>query len=113
MKLTIKVRQFLLVSDQANLLLMTLIALVVSDGILTNFLINERLATEANPLLRSWAGQDYFPAIKLAGGFVAALLLWSLYRKHPRLSHIVLISGVVLYTIIVYWNLLAFAVAVL
>ncbi len=110
---TVKKQRYSLFSNQLNLLLATLIIVVVADGILTNFLINERLATEFNPFLRSLAGQDIFPAVKLAGGLIAALLLVSLSRKHPQLSRAVTISGVVLYTAVVYWNLLAFGLALL
>src|SRR3990172_2523131 len=101
MKLSRKQHRYFLVSNQINLLLFTLITLVVADGVLTNFLINKELAFEANPLMRGLAGQEYFPAIKLAGGFLAAAILWSLSRKHRRLTRVVTISAVFLYTAIV------------
>ena len=108
-----KTERYHLVSNQINLLLITLITLVVADGVITNFLINEGLATEANPLLNRWVGQDYFPAIKLAGGFLAAVMLWFLWRRRPRLSRVVTISAVVLYTAVVLWNLFVLAVMII
>jgi hypothetical protein len=97
-------------SDRVNLLLIILIALVAADGVISHFLITEHLALEANPLIRRWVAEDFFPVIKLGGGFLAAVLLWLIYRRRPKLSQAVLLSSVIFYTAILYWNLLTFVV---
>ena len=100
-----------IISDQVNLLLIVLIALVAADGVISHFLITERLALEANPLMRKWVGDDIFLALKLGGGFLAAALLWFIHRRLPKVSQVAILISVILYTAIVYWNLLTFLVA--
>lgn len=100
-------------SNQVNVLLAILISLVTSDGILSNFLINKGLAIEANPVMRGWVGSIDFLAIKLAGGFLAAILLWDFSRRHPKIAFVSAICCVIFYTAIIYWNLITFVVAAL
>lgn len=96
---------------QLRLFLGTLIALVVADGLITKFLVSERFAREGNPFLQDLVGEDTFLGIKLAGVFVSALILWDMYKHHPRASYITTLCFVVIYTVIVFWNLLIFFVA--
>lgn len=101
----------LILSSQVNLLLIVLIALVAADGVISHFLITERLAVEANPFMRRWVGDDIFLALKLGGGFLAAVLLWFIHRRRPKVSQVAILMSVILYTAIIYWNLLTFLVA--
>ncbi len=95
--------------NQMKLLLGTLVALMGSDGVLSRFLIESGLGSEANVLLGNAVTDESFLIIKLAGGLLAALLLWDFYRRKPAaslVSSLVFVGG---YTLIVYWNLLVFS----
>jgi len=98
-------RYYSAVSHSMKLILGTLVALVVADGLVTNLLIELGLAHEGNPFLQAWAGMDIFLVFKLLGAFLAALILFDIYKHHPRLSFISALTFVVLYTVIVFWNL--------
>lgn len=100
-----------IISDPVNLLLAVLIALVAADGVISHFLITEHLAREANPFMRRWVAEDIFTAIKLGGGFLAAVLLWLIYRRLPRVTWATILGSVIFYTAIIYWNLLTFLAA--
>jgi len=95
-------------SRRIRLLLGTMIALVVADGLISEFLITRGFAYEGNPLLQAWASQNF---IKLLGALLSALILWDIYKHYPRLSSITTLCLVTLYTIIVFWNVIAFSVA--
>jgi len=97
-------------SYRIRLLLGTLIALVVSDGLVSKFLVTQRFAREGNPLLQIWVGQDIFLVIKLVGAFLAALVLWDIHKHNPKLSLISTSCFVISYTIIVFWSLYVFFV---
>ncbi len=96
---------------QIRILLGTLIALIVADGVISKFLVLNGIAREGNPFLQSWIIEDVFLAIKLLGAFLAAVVLWKLYERNPRLSLAVTICFVILYTFVVFWSLYIFLVA--
>ena len=107
------VKGYFAVSNLENLLLITLIALVAADGVISNYLMAANLAVEANPFMRVWVSKDNFPLLKLAGGFLAAALLWLIHRRHPRIGFISTVICVIFYTAIILWNLLTFVVVAL
>ncbi|MFC1969496.1 DUF5658 family protein [Chloroflexota bacterium] len=88
-----------------SILLGTLIALVVADGIISEFIIIGGVAREGNPLLLPWIGNDLFLAIKLLGAFLASVSLSYVYRHHAKLSQICVVFFITFYTAVVYWNL--------
>lgn len=88
-----------------RLLLYTLIGLVVSDGLITEFLVKNRFASEGNPFLEQWVGGDYFLVIKAAGAILAALILWDIGKRHQRLSTVATFCFLITYTAIIFWNL--------
>ncbi len=88
-----------------KVLLGTLIALVVADGIISEFLITNGAAREGNPLLQTWIGDDMFLPIKLLGVFLATVCLSYIGRNNARLSLICTTSFVGVYTVVVYWSL--------
>jgi hypothetical protein len=87
-----------------RLLLGTLIALVISDGLITVFLISQGFAREGNPFLQNLVGDRSFLLIKIVGALVAGLILWDIHKKRPRMALISTVSFVILYTLIVFWN---------
>lgn len=86
-------------------LLGTLIALVVSDGIITNYLISSRLGREGNPFLQTWVGNEGFLTLKILGVLLCALILWDISNRQPKLATISSVCFVVIYSGIVIWNL--------
>ena len=87
-----------------RILLGALLSTIIADGIITKFLVLNGFAVEGNPFLRAWVVEDAFLTIKITGGLLAALYLWSIYRRHPKLS--IVCSSIFLtgYTFIVFWN---------
>ena len=85
-----------------------LIALVVSDGLISHFLISHGLGREANPLLQTWVGEKSFLVIKVVGVLLCALILWDIYKTRPKMALISSLCFVALYIGIVSWNLSVF-----
>jgi hypothetical protein len=85
--------------------LVTLVGLVVADGIVSRFLVRYGLGREGNPFLQTLVGQNNFLLIKLLGALLCALILWDLYKRRPRIALTSSLLFVVLYTVVVYWNL--------
>jgi len=88
-----------------------LFGLIVADGLISQFLVTGGYGSEINPLLTSWVGGESFLGIKISGGFLATALLWIKYNANPRLVYTVAVVALVLYTVIVYWNLFVFLLA--
>ena len=91
-------------------LLLTLIALVVSDGLISQFIVRHGLGREGNPFLQTFVSEGNFLLIKLAGALLCALILWNIYKTRPRVALISTLSFVILYTGILYWNLGVFLI---
>jgi hypothetical protein len=87
-----------------RLLLYTLFGLVVSDGLISTFLVTQGLGYEGNPFLLSVVTKEYFLLLKVFGVSFSALALLLIYKRYSKISLIVIVSFVILYTIIVYWN---------
>lgn len=82
-----------------------LVALVVSDGIVTDFLISNGYGREGNPFLQAAIGNGNLLLVKMTGALLGAMLLWQIYKRRPQLVMIVSLLFVGLYTGIVYWNI--------
>ena len=93
-------------SYQIRILLGSLFAAIVADGIITKFLVHNGFAKEGNPFLMYWVAEDKLLSIKILGGLLASLYLWSVYRRHPRLSIYFSSTFLVGYFFIICWNLL-------
>ena len=92
-------------------LLGLLAGFVVSDGLLSYFLVRQGLAREGNPFLLLIVGEDYFLVLKVVGAILSVLILLDIYRRSPRLALISTSCFVVIYGAIVIWNLSLFLVA--
>jgi hypothetical protein len=92
-------------------LLGALVALVVSDGLISQFLVRHGLGREGNPFLETLVGKDTFLIIKVLGVLLCALILWDIYGRRPKLAVITTLCFVVLYGGIVLWNLYVFLIA--
>ncbi|MBA7678901.1 hypothetical protein ES703_87180 [subsurface metagenome] len=92
-------------------LLGLLVALVISDGLLTQFLVTNGVAREGNPLLEPIVGEAGFMVLKVVGALLCALILWDVHRRFPKVALISTSCFVVGYGVIVLWNLSIFALA--
>lgn len=92
-------------------LLGVLIGLVILDGIVTELLISNGVAQEANPLLQPLVGEIGFLALKAIGALLCAFILWDVHRRFPRVGLIATSVAVSGYAIIVIWNASLFLIA--
>lgn len=92
-------------------LLITLIVLVILDGIITEYIVDGGVGREANPILEPLVGQTGFMVIKTAGALLCALILWDVYRRFPRVGTMAAWIAVTGYGVIVLWNTSLFLLA--
>ncbi len=92
-------------------LLGVLVALVVLDGLISNFLIRGGLAREGNPFLRNLVGDGYFIAIKALAALLCALILVDIHKHWPGLALVSTWCFLALYVGIVSWNLFVFFIS--
>jgi hypothetical protein len=90
---------------QIRILLGALFAAIVADGVITMYLVGNGYGREGNPFMEYWLTEDKMIILKICGGLLAGLCLWSAYRRKPNLS--VTITSVLLsvYVLIIGWNL--------
>ena len=91
--------------------LVSLIVLVISDGLITSFLVREGTALELNPLLINLAGNNSLLVVKVIGALLCALILWDIHRRHPKLGMISSWFFVGAYLGIVLWNSAVFFIS--
>jgi hypothetical protein len=79
--------------------------MVVADGVVTNILIQKGIARESNPFLVGVAGETRLIVIKVLGVLLAALILWDIRRRHPRIAFWTSAVFLLIYCGIVGWNM--------
>ena len=79
---------------------------VVADGLITNYLVNNNLAREANYLLSDFAGTSSLIVMKIVGGLVVILIMWHISKKRYTVAKVASSLFVVSYGLIVSWNIL-------
>lgn len=97
--------------DRMKYPLGALIALVVLDGVVSQFLITHGLGREGNPFLQTLVGERSFLIIKVVGALICALILWDIYKRRPKMALIASLCFVGLYAGIVVWNFSVFFTA--
>jgi hypothetical protein len=85
-------------------LLIALVAFVIIDGILTQFLITGGKAWEANAFLAPMIGSTGFMLLKTFGSLFCALVLWDISIRHRKLAEVAIWIAVAGYGCIVIWN---------
>ncbi len=85
-------------------LLAVLVALSAADALVSQSLVALGLGYEGNPFLRGLSGGEFL-LIKLVGVLLAALLLWDIHRRQPRIAVTAAVILVAFLTGVVYWNL--------
>ncbi|MFC2019402.1 DUF5658 family protein [Chloroflexota bacterium] len=91
-------------------LLGLLVILNISDALLTHFLVKLGIASEGNSFLAPIVGQPIFFVLKFLGVLIAALILWDISRRRPRLALIATSCSVAVYCVIVLWNINLFPI---
>lgn len=91
-----------------RLMLYTLFALIVADGLITRLLVTDGYGSELNPFLQAWVGQDMFLAFKVSGAFLVILYLWFKHSRKPKLVFTITLLSLVFYTFVIFWNLFVF-----
>ena len=84
-----------------------LFALIVADGVITEFAINNDVGYEANPFLADMLDSPSFFLFKLLGAVLVILFLRNVSKKHYKVGLTSSCIAVLLYVIVVFWNLLA------
>lgn len=97
-------------SRAARYMFYTLFCVIVADGLITEFLVKGGQGSEVNPFMRVLLGQGWFLGAKVVGAFLATLLLWINYNARPRLVYAIAGAFLVLYTVIIAWNLSVFII---
>jgi len=92
-------------------LLGTLLALVVADGIISQFLIKRGLGQEGNPFLEILVTDSNFLIIKMCGAIICVLILWNITKRLPKLVLVFSSCIVALYTAILFWNIAVFLIS--
>lgn len=89
-------------------LLGLLVAFVISDGVLTQFLLVGGKAREGNPFLEPLVGETGFILLKAAGALLCAFILWDIHRRLPRVALVATWCCVAAYAVILLWNVSLF-----
>lgn len=89
-----------------NLMLLwgALFSLVVTDGIITQYLITNGIAWELNPFLASFIDNNTFVLAKALGVLLAISILWDISKRNYRIALTVSSFFVMFYTLVVFWN---------
>jgi hypothetical protein len=82
-----------------------LVLLVLGDGVLTEYIIGCTLGQEANPFVSRFMETGSLIWLKALGALIAALMLWDISRRQPRVALVACCICVAIYTLILYWNL--------
>jgi hypothetical protein len=85
-------------------LLAAMVAFMILDGVLTQFLVPSGAFKEANPFIAPLVGQTGFMILKIVGALVCAIILWDVHRRFPRLGLIATWIAVTGCAAIVLWN---------
>jgi hypothetical protein len=91
---------------QIRILVGSLFAAIIADGIITNHLVHGNFAREGNPLLEYWVVDGRLLSVKMLGGLLAALYIWNIYRRYPKLATVFSSLFLLGYIVIICWNLL-------
>ena len=89
-----------------NLMLLwgALFSLVITDGIVTQYLITHGIAWELNPFLASFIDENAFLLIKAIGVLLAIAILWDISKRNYRIALAASSFFVMFYTLVVFWN---------
>jgi hypothetical protein len=81
-----------------------LFTLVVTDGIVTQYLIANGIAWELNPFLAGFIDNNTFVLAKALGVVLAISILWDISKRNYRIALVTSSFFVMFYTLVVFWN---------
>jgi hypothetical protein len=90
-----------------HFLLLLLIAAVIADGLITEFLVNYGIGKELNPFLQNVLADGNLILIKIIGALLSALILEGIYRRQPKMAMVTTYFFIAVYGGIIYWNIIA------
>lgn len=101
-----KIREYFSLQGRRKMfyLLLVLVAFVILDGIITEFLVGGGKAWEANAFLAPLIGGVGFMLLKVFGALFCALVLWDVYTRQRKLAFTITWVAVIGYGVIVLWN---------
>ncbi len=82
----------------------------ISDGLFTDYAVNQELVNEANSLMETLVFGGNFILLKIAGALVCSLALWLVYKRFPRTALAATSLIVLGYSMVLTWNIVIFAV---
>ena len=91
--------------QQARYLIGLLASMVMADGLISNHIMSNGLGAESNLIIESIVGQASFILVKVIAAIISAMILWKVFKRHPRLGLVSIILFVIIYTGILWWNL--------
>jgi hypothetical protein len=101
-----KVKAYFSIQGRRKLfyLLLAMMSFVILDGVITEILIAQGKAYEANAFLAPMIGGISFMLLKVFGAVLCAVILWDISKRHEKLASIAAWIATVGYGIIVIWN---------
>lgn len=100
-------------THKVTYLILVLFALVIADGLISQYLISNGVGYEGNPILANWMLTTDLLTIKVGGASLSALLLLGMNKRRPQLALFATVVFVVLYTLIVFWNIFVFTIGLI
>ncbi len=92
-------------------LILLLFALVIADGLISQYLISNGLGYEGNPILANWMLTTDLLTIKVGGASISAILLLGINKRRPRLALFTSVIFLVFYAFILFWNIFILIIA--
>ena len=105
-------KQLSLTIVRFHYLLLLLIAAVIADGLITEFLVNYGIGKELNPFLRNFVADGNLILVKIIGALLSALILEHIYRRQPKMAVVTTYFFVAVYGGLIYWNIFAMILGV-
>ena len=78
--------------------------LQIWDGLITEVLVNNGIAKEGNPFVRSLVEQGGFLTLKILGSLLCLAALWILSKYVPKFSFVAASSLAAIYMAVISWN---------
>lgn len=91
-----------------KILLAIMAGLEITDGVFTGFAAGNGMVGEGNALMRALVMSGDFLWLKIAGALLCAAALGLLYRRFPGTARGVTSTIIVMYTVIMVWNISIF-----
>jgi hypothetical protein len=82
----------------------------ISDGLFTDYAVNNEIVKEANSLMKAFVFGGDFVLLKIAGAILCSLALWLVYKRFPRTALAATSFIVLVYSVVLTLNIVVFTV---